>query len=120
MQLVNLTGCRIIVSDDRGGIVRIIEPRDEHARLEGSAQSTSIDDIPVDYVTPDRITGLPAPQEGVLYIVNPDVARATDRDDVLTPELSRDSEHMVADTYVGVQRLLSVKRKRPETPDSKQ
>lgn len=110
MRIVNLTGCRIIVSDERGNVVRIIEPSDDVARLEGPVTATAVDDIPVEYVTPERIVGLPAPQEDTLYIVNGDVARATNRDDVVTPELSADSAHLVADTYVGVQRLLNVKR----------
>lgn len=110
MQLVNLTGYRIIFTDDRGQIVRIIEPTEERAHLEGDTEPLEVDMIRVDRVRPRRVIGLPSPEDGVLYIVNPDVARASDRDDLLTPELSNDSTHLVADTYIGVRRLLGIER----------
>lgn len=111
MRLVNCTGYRIIMSDDQGRVTNIIPPSSHAARLEGATQSlTSVDNVRIDQITPDRITGLPDPEADVVYIVNPDVARATDRDDVVTPEMSDDSAHLVADTYVGVRRLLSIRK----------
>jgi hypothetical protein len=111
MRLVNLTGYRIIFTDERGQIVSIVEPAEERARLEGDTEPFEVDKIRVDQVRPHRVVGLPPPDEGVLYIVNPDVARASDRGDLVTPELSNDSTHLVADTYVGVRRLLGIEHR---------
>ena len=110
MRLVNLTGYRIIFTDDRGQIVNIVEPSGERAYVEGDTEPFEIDRIRIDRVTSRRVVGLPPPQENMLYIVNPDVARASDRTDLVTPELSSDSAHLVADTYIGVRRLLGIKR----------
>jgi len=110
MQLVNLTGYRIIFTNRRGQIRRILESSGERAYVEGDTEPLEVDRIRVDRVRPRRVIGLPSPKENVLYIVNPDVARASDRLDLVTPELSNDSTHLVADTYIGVRRLLGIER----------
>lgn len=110
MRLVNLTGYRIIFTDPRGQIISILEPSDDRAHVEGDTHPFEVDKIRVDRIKARHVVGLPPPQDDVLYIVNPDVARASDRLDLVTPELSNDSAHLVADTYIGVRRLLSVER----------
>jgi hypothetical protein len=104
-----LTGCRIIFSDDRGQVTSILEPTGERAHV-GDTEPVEIDKIRVDRVISRRVIGLPPPEDEVLYVANPSVARASDRNDLVIPELSNDSAHLVADTYVGVRRLLSIKR----------
>ena len=115
MELVNLTGRYIIMADDRGRVTRVIDPEAEAARIEGRRTVLSDDaDIRVERMDPQRIAGLPAPREGVLYIVNSEVARAVDRSDVVTPEL--DDADLVQDKYVGIRRLLNVSRLATSSP----
>lgn len=110
MRLINLTGYRIIFADDRGQILNILEPTGKRAYVEGDTELVEIENIRVDRLVSRRVMGLPPPEEDALYIVNPEVARASDRTDLVTPELSNDSTHLVADTYIGVRRLLGIER----------
>lgn len=109
MRLINLTGRYIIMGDDRGNVTRIIKPEAETAHIEGRRTVLSDDDgIRVERMDPERIVGLPDPQEGVLYIVENAVARAVDRSDVVTPELT--DGDIVQDKYVGIRHFLNVSR----------
>lgn len=80
MRLVNLTGYCINVEDHRGPIVRIVKPSDERAYLQGGVEPFEIGTVGVDRVKPRRVVGLlPQKEDVLLYIVNPDGTRASNR-----------------------------------------
>ena len=118
MKLVNLTPhpVRIYRSDtpDRvedpdAGVVMILEPSGEVARLSESVigEDTVLNDegveIPVSLVSYAEVEGLPKPQEGVAYVVPVMTAlAAAGREDLLVPyEQVRNQEG----TVVGCRRL---------------
>lgn len=93
--LVNLTPHAITFVNSEGNTLRVVEPSGQLARV--SARTVTgdwIDDIPVTTTEFGEVEGLPAPQEGTIYIVSSLVAqRCKDRLDVFIPNESvRDSE----------------------------
>ena len=89
MDLVNLTPHRLNIHTDGG--LRVL-PSDGVARVASvSVAADPIEDIPTCRTTLGEVTGLPDPQEGVIYIVSGMVAGAAPRPDVFSPgDLVRD------------------------------
>ena len=70
-------------------------PSEGIARVSMEARSVSVEGLPVPAVVqvPGEITGLPAPAEGVVFIVSAMVANAANRPDVAHPaEFVRDED----------------------------
>lgn len=90
MKIINLTPHRLNLLVEGGEIA--IPPSGDVARVE--KEPVALDPIQIDgYAVPVvriapaavGITGLPAPQPGVIYVVSEMVARAAARPDVLSP-----------------------------------
>ena len=118
MKLVNLTPHPVRlykadtpdqVEDLDDGVVKVLEPSGELARLsesvigEDAVLADEGVEIPVSTVSYAEVEGLPAPQEGVAYVVPLMTAlAAAGRDDLLVPyEQVRNQEG----TVVGCRRL---------------
>ncbi|EIF01217.1 hypothetical protein [Saccharomonospora glauca] len=123
MKLINMTphpvriygaGTPDRVEDPDDGVVRVLEPSGEFARLSESVlgEDTVLDEegaeIPVSLVSYAEVEGLPEPQEGVAYVVPVMTAlAAAGRTDLLVPyEQVRNQEG----TVVGCRRLGRVAR----------
>lgn len=97
------------VEDPDDGVAMVLEPSGKFARLSESVlgEDTVLNDegveIPVSLVSYAEVEGLPAPQEGVAYVVPLMTAlAAAERDDLLVPyEQVRNLEG----TVVGCRRL---------------
>jgi len=89
MDLVNLTPHTLNIHTDGG--LRVL-PSDGVARVSTvNTPAASIEDIPTVRTQLGEVTGLPDPQEGVIYIVSGMVASAAPRPDVFSPgDLVRD------------------------------
>ena len=117
MKLINLTphpvrlykaGTPDRVDNPDDGVLMILEPSGKFARLSESVlgEETVLNEeveIPVSLVSYAEVEGLPAPQEGVAYVVPVMTAlAAAGRDDLLVPyEQVRNQEG----TVVGCRRL---------------
>lgn len=87
--LVNLTQQDIDIMGDYGRVLmhlpatrqvaKIYFDRDEVVRLRGGK-------IPVTKVSPNKITGVPEPDDGVYYIVSSVIAQHLKRPDVFSPD----------------------------------
>lgn len=105
------------MADDRGGVTHVFRPEGEAARVEGTSEVMHAEtDFVVERLSAEHIVGLPPPQPEVIYIVNSQVARATDRDDVVTPEMADAS--MVQDKYVGIRKFVNVRRSSSASDDA--
>ena len=94
MKLVNLTPHALVVRLN-DGTERRIEPSGTIARVATTAREVgTVNGIPVVETTYGDIEGLPAPEDGTVYIVSSLVlaaARASGRADVLAPDTSPES-----------------------------
>jgi hypothetical protein len=91
-EFVNLTPHEINVVDESGEGVIDIPASGEIARVETTREiAGKAGNVPVYRTVYGEITGLPAPREGIVYVVSGMVLAQTDRIDVMAPgELVRD------------------------------
>jgi len=94
MSFINLTPHVISIRHENGGDITNIPPTGEVARVTANSTLVAYEGAIPMYVTEyGEVTGLPAPQEGVTYIVSGMVASAAPRKDVVSPgDLVRDAE----------------------------
>lgn len=86
-QVINLTPHAIRVVDAEGQLLMELPPSGVVARVETSAAEVGrIGDIPVLRTDFGAVTGVPAPEEGVVYITSTLVAQAARRPDVVSPD----------------------------------
>lgn len=86
MTLINLTPHTLNILDGKGEILTLAATGQVARVAETRVPSGEIDGIPVDGLRFGEVTGLPAPQDGVTYIVSALVAKATaNRADVVSP-----------------------------------
>jgi hypothetical protein len=90
-QLVNLTPNTIKVYDDGLNLIHEIFPSGEYrAKLYVERELVYVlnDDIPINrpIMGPHNVSGIPEPEEGVIYIVSALVAQAAQRPDVVSPD----------------------------------
>lgn len=86
-KLVNLTGHPLTLTD---GTKIVTLPSSGRARVESKkkkARRIIFDGLEIEIINVfrDQITGLPDPQEGVIYVVSGIVADTADREDVVAP-----------------------------------
>lgn len=90
VKLVNLTPNTIIILDDGFEILHEIPPSRDRAKLYVQREriKTLNDNIPVHraIMEPRNVSGIPDPEEGVIYIASALVAQAAKRADVLSPD----------------------------------
>lgn len=106
MELINTTGRYIIVSGERGNVKNILAPTDTIARVTGEAEHLDAGDAPVQRYRRAEVQGLPAPRDGVYYVVTNKVACCTSRKDVVIPEFGEGG--LVNGRYVGVRRFVAI------------
>jgi len=91
---VNLTPHDLTVLDGDGNVMLNIPPSGDVARVD--VQHTLQDrvaGVPMYGTVYGDVTGLPAPRDGVIYVVSGLVRSAVDRDDVVSPgKLVRDDD----------------------------
>ena len=108
MKFINLTPHPVVLSN---GTLKMTFARDIHtptARVELTTETKNIEceiapgmtlSLPVTTVTKSKIMNLPAPKEGVMYIVSSMVATYANRPDVIAPNTdatcTRDSQGRV-------------------------
>lgn len=95
MMFVNLTPHAINFCDSEGKTVLTVNPSGSLARVSCKSMTIGeVDGIPVTTNSYGEVEGLPAPEEGVIYLVSSLVAsRVPERDDVFIPNDSvRDSQ----------------------------
>lgn len=92
MQLVNLTPHRLNLLGEDEEEVLALEPSGDVARVETErVQIGEVEGVPLYRTETGDVENLPAPQEGILYVVSGFVRSAVERDDVVSPgELVRD------------------------------
>lgn len=90
MKIVNLTPHAINFVDQEGNAVLSVEPSGNLARVSSRITTVdSIDGIPVTETVFGEVEGLPAEQDGVIYLVSAIVAaRCPNRTDVFIPSES--------------------------------
>ena len=91
---VNLTPHTLTVLGDDGNVITDIPPSGDVARVDVQrTQTGTVAGIPVYDSVFGNVQDLPAPQDGVFYVVSGMVRSAVDRDDVLSPgALVRDDD----------------------------
>jgi len=90
-KLVNLTPNTIKIYDEGLELIHEIPPSFEHrAKLYVQRDLVCVlnDDIPVHraIMGPNNVSGIPEPEDGVIYIVSALVAQAAQRFDVVSPD----------------------------------
>ncbi len=91
VKLVNLTPNIINIFDDGLGMIHEIHPSRQYRAkvyVQRERVETLNGDIPVHraIMSPESVTGIPEPEEGVIYIASALVAQAAHRADVLSPD----------------------------------
>lgn len=88
MVIINLTPHTITIVGQDGKILRSFPPSGNIARVSTIQKDAgTIAGVPVKLQTYGAVQGLPAPQDGVVYIVSSIVAQAADgRDDLIIPD----------------------------------
>lgn len=98
MKVVNLTPHTLNVCNAEGDPLAEFPPSGKTARIDVQYRQTgrlNLDetDVPVFEAEYGDIEGLPAPEEGVVFVVSGMVKAQTDREDVFSPgELIRDED----------------------------
>lgn len=89
VSFVNLTPHGIHVMDGDGNQLLAVDPSGTLARVDVTRKRKgTIDNVPIYSTTYGQVTGLPAPRDGVFYIVSGMVRDAVpDRDDLVSPGL---------------------------------
>jgi hypothetical protein len=85
-ELVNLTPHRLNLLDENGEEVLVVEPSGDVARLETERiRVGDVQGVPLFETRQGDVKNLPAPEDGVYYVVSGFVRSAVDREDVLSP-----------------------------------
>jgi len=86
-EVVNLTPHAISLANEAGEIIATFPPSGEVARLTtDSVEVGSLLGAPIKKTVYGEVSGVPDPQEGVVYLVSALVAQATKREDVVAPD----------------------------------
>lgn len=87
MQIVNLTPHAISTADQDGNILATYDPSGSLARCAVSSEMVAtVDGVAIKRAVFGEVTGIPAPQDGVLYLTSTLVAQAAKRADVVSPD----------------------------------
>jgi hypothetical protein len=87
MEIINLTPHAINLADDSGNVIATFQPSGNVARVATSQVVVrELAGRPVSRTTFGEVTGVPAPVDGVSYLVSTAVAQAAARPDVVSPD----------------------------------
>jgi hypothetical protein len=86
-EVINLTPHAISVANSEGGVVMTLPPSGNVARVATSQEVVwELVERPVTRTVFGEVTGIPAPAEGIVYLVSTLVAQAARRPDVVSPD----------------------------------
>lgn len=87
MEVINLTPHDVDICDEQGNIIRTYRASGFKARVSNRSEIVGyVDDVPIKANRSKITFGLPAPREGVLYIVsNTTLENNKDRKDLIAP-----------------------------------
>lgn len=88
MNIVNLTPHSISLADEAGNIVDTFAPSGKVVRMATSQEvvGEAVAGVPLRRTVFGEVSGLPEPQEGVLYLVSSLIAQRVQRADVVSPD----------------------------------
>jgi len=87
MTIINLCPHAISVVNAAGDVVATFEPSGTQARVAVSSETVAVaSGVPVKRTVFGAVSGLPAPQDGVIYLTSTLVAQAARRSDVVSPD----------------------------------
>lgn len=101
MPIVNLTPHAISTADADGNLLATYEPSGSLARCAVSSETVAtVDGVAIRRTVFGEVTGIPAAQDGVLYLTSTLVAQAAKRADVVSPDTGptavRKDGHVIA------------------------
>lgn len=110
MKLVNLTPHELRFFTNEGNLIKL-SPSGVVARVDTHAKKIkTIDiggtDLPIYSVTYSNVNHIPEPEEGTIYVVSSIVAMHANRDDVMSPNTSKETSIRDSNGYlIGVNSL---------------
>jgi hypothetical protein len=86
-EVINLTPHTVSLADADGNVIATFPPSGQVARVATSTEVVAqLMGRPISRTTFGEVTGIPAPAEGVVYLVSTIVAQAARRPDVVSPD----------------------------------
>lgn len=86
-EVINLTPHAVSLADTEGNVVKTFPPCGQVARVTATAEVVGeLAGFPVSRSRFGDVVGVPAPREGVVYLVSALVAQAAKRPDVVAPD----------------------------------
>lgn len=86
-EVINLTPHPVSLADTEGNVIATFPPSGQTARVATSTEVVAqLMGRPISRTTFGEVTGVPAPKEGVVFLVSTIVAQAARRPDVVSPD----------------------------------
>jgi hypothetical protein len=86
-EVINLTPHAVSLADADGNVIATFPPSGQVARVATTTEVVGeLMGRPISRTTFGEVTGVPAPAEGVVYLVSTLVAQAARRSDVVSPD----------------------------------